>query len=204
MQKFKAKRGVDPEKQRAKRMSAVEKDRARRRAALRKLRREQAEPGVPRIVGPDPLIAPPNPELPPGPRPGGAPLPLGIRPPSPARPEAPAAGDVHVEMGYFLIRIPAVIGEDAIAALGKTKLTRRMADRAHEAGDLRIRRVGREIVHRDIGALRDRQHMHRRLRVDVVEDEAVLVLIDGLVGDLAPQDLGEDVLIVVVGHRSLG
>src|SRR3546814_10803891 len=44
--------------------------------------------------------------------------------------------------------------------------------------------------------------MHRRLGSDVVEGEDVIVLIDLLTGDLAAQDLREDVVRVVdSGHR---
>ena len=42
--------------------------------------------------------------------------------------------------------------------------------------------------------------MHRRLRVDVVEGERVLVLVDLLARQLAAQDAREDVVAVVVGH----
>jgi hypothetical protein len=42
--------------------------------------------------------------------------------------------------------------------------------------------------------------VHRRLRVDVVEGERVVVFVDLLAGQLAAQDAGEDVIAVVVGH----
>ena len=42
--------------------------------------------------------------------------------------------------------------------------------------------------------------MHRRLRVDVVEGERELVLVDLLARQLAAQDAREDVVAVVVGH----
>ena len=45
--------------------------------------------------------------------------------------------------------------------------------------------------------------MRRRLRGDVVEGERPLVLVDALGGDLAAQDLGEDVGAVVYSHGML-
>ncbi len=44
---------------------------------------------------------------------------------------------------------------------------------AVEIGDLGICRLGREMREIDVGALRDHQHMHRRLRVDIVESQCV-------------------------------
>ena len=44
--------------------------------------------------------------------------------------------------------------------------------------------------------------MHRRLRVDVVEGERELVLVDLLARQLAAQDAGEDVVAIVGGHGS--
>jgi hypothetical protein len=53
------------------------------------------------------------------------------------------------------------------------------------------------MVEGHVGALRDHQHMHRRLGPDVVEGKRVLGLQHRVVGDLAAQDLREDVLVVI-------
>ena len=59
-------------------------------------------------------------------------------------------------------------------ALDDAELARDQADGAYEGRDLDLARLGREVVHVDIAPLRDDEHMHRRLRVDVVKGERVL------------------------------
>ncbi len=49
----------------------------------------------------------------------------------------------------------------------------------------------------DVLALGDHQHMDRRQRVDVVEGQRELVLVDLLARQLAAQDAREDVAAVV-------
>ena len=46
--------------------------------------------------------------------------------------------------------------------------------------------------------------MDRRLRIDVVEGERMLVLIDLAAGHLAAQDAGEDVAVVIGLVASIG
>ena len=59
-------------------------------------------------------------------------------------------------------------------------------------------------IYKDWGLnkLGDHEHVDGRLRVDVAEREAPLVLVHDVGGDLLAQDLREDVL-VVVAHGAL-
>src|SRR5687768_4442084 len=72
-----------------------------------------------------------------------------------------------------------------------------MADGANEAGNLRLGRALGEIVPRDIGAPGNDEDVDRRLRIDVVKGERMLVLIDLPALYLAAQDAGEDVGLVI-------
>lgn len=102
-------------------------------------------------------------------------------------PEPSPAEDVDVEMRHLLMRIGAMIGEDTVAACRNPLGAGDLADGADIANDLGRRCFLREIIERDIGAFRDHQNMHRRLGVDVMEGERVLVLEHLLARDLAPQ-----------------
>ena len=68
-----------------------------------------------------------------------------------------------------------------------------LGDRAVKVDQLRLRRLGGEMIEGHIGPLRNCQHMHRGLRVEVVEDQRVRRLHHRLVRDFPPQDAGEDV-----------
>src|SRR3546814_5131542 len=54
----------------------------------------------------------------------------------------------------------------------------------------------------DVGAFRDDQHVYPGLRLNVVKGQHVLVLVDLVAGDLAAQDLGKDIAVVVGHHAS--
>ena len=57
------------------------------------------------------------------------------------------------------------------------------------------------MVEGHITALRDHKDMHRSLRVYVVEGQGMGRFAHRLVRDLAPQDPGKDVLVIVdIGH----
>ena len=71
-----------------------------------------------------------------------------------------------------------------------------------KAGDLLVRALSRKVVPGDVGALGNHQDVRRRERVDVVEGERMLVLVDLLRRDLAAQDPREDV-VVVIGLRGV-
>ena len=75
-------------------------------------------------------------------------------------------------------RVAADIGEQPVARVDQPRLARDLADGADEPGDLRLRSHGGEIVPRDVGALGDDQDVDRGQRIDVVEGERMLVLID--------------------------
>src|ERR1700691_923656 len=51
--------------------------------------------------------------------------------------------------------------------------------------------------------LRDDEHMGRRLRVDVLKGEDILVFVNFLRGNLAAQDAAEKAVARSVGHRSV-
>jgi len=68
----------------------------------------------------------------------------------------------------------------------------------HETGLLRSACVRGKVIKAHIRALRDDQHMHRRLRMDVVERQSVIVLEHCLIRDFTAQNLGKDILVVVV------
>jgi hypothetical protein len=106
---------------------------------------------------------------------------------------------VDVEMRHLLVGVAAVVGEDAVAGGVGAELARRLADRAEEAGDLLRRRPGGEVVHRDVLALGDDEHVDRRERVDVAERQRVLALVHLVARQFAAQDSREHVA-VVVGH----
>ena len=106
-------------------------------------------------------------------------------------------------MRHLLVRSRAVVREHAVAALADPFLPRDMTDRPDEGSELGVRRFLREIVDRDVLAFRDHDDMGRRLRIDVVKGEDVLVLIDLPAGQFAAKDAGENV-IRVVGQGTLG
>ncbi len=119
-------------------------------------------------------------------------------------PDPPAAEDVHMEMRHFLPAIGTHVGQHAIAAGLDAEILRHLRHRAPEAGDLGIRPVRAEIGDGDIPPLRDHQHMHRRLRIDVMEGEGMRVLMHALARDLPTQDAGEDVGVVIRGQAGHG
>ena len=101
-----------------------------------------------------------------------------------------AAEDVDVEMGDLLAGALADIAEQPIALDDELLVARDLADGADEAGDFLIRGFGRKIVPGDVGPLGNDQDVDRRKRVDVVEGERPLVLIDLLAGKLSAKDPG--------------
>ena len=106
-------------------------------------------------------------------------------------------------MRHLLVRSRAVVREHAVPALADPFLPRDMTDRPDEGSELGVRRFLREIVDRDVLAFRDHDDMGRRLRIDVVKGEDVLVLIGLAAGQFAAKDAGENV-IRVVGQGTLG
>ena len=119
-------------------------------------------------------------------------------------PERPAAEQVDMHVRHFLPAMLAHVEQQPVAGLLQVELLCHGADGAPEAGDFGVGGMGGEIGDRHPAAFRDHQHMHRRLRRDVVERQRPGVLVDLLAGDFAAQDAGEDVLVVVLAdtlHR---
>src|SRR5262245_1316029 len=104
---------------------------------------------------------------------------------------------MDMEVRHFLAAALSAVRKDAIALAVRPGHPRHLADRPYEIADFRVRCLGSEIVPTDIMALGDHQHMDWRQRVDVVESKAVLGLHHGIVWNLAAEDLGEDILVVI-------
>ena len=105
-----------------------------------------------------------------------------------------------MEVGHLLVAVFALVREDATATLGNAKLLCHFADRTHEPGQLRVARLLSEIGIGDIRSLRDNENMDRRLRINVLERERLVVFINLIAGNFASQNFGENILVVVT-HR---
>ena len=116
------------------------------------------------------------------------------------RPQRLAAQHMHVEMRHFLAAIDARIGDCAEPAAGQALLLGDSGHRAPEGGDLLRLRVGAEIRDVGISPLRDHEDMHRRLRVNILERQHMVVLVNRRIGDIAAQDLREYIIVVVRAH----
>ena len=81
-----------------------------------------------------------------------------------------------MEVGHLLVAVFALVREDTTATLGNAKLLCHFADRTHEPGQLRVARLLSEIGIGDVRSLRDDENMYRRLRIDILERERVVVL----------------------------
>src|SRR5689334_25178524 len=108
---------------------------------------------------------------------------------------------MHVEVRYFLRTVLAHVGEQTITLCFEAKVLRNLADRAHEADNLIGTRIRTEVGERYVLALWNYQDMHGCQRIDVMERQRPLVLIHFSTRNLATQDTGEDVA-VVVGRQS--
>src|SRR3546814_12099873 len=91
----------------------------------------------------------------------------------------------------------ADVGEEAIAIICKPHHRGDLADPADELSDLPVRRLFGEVDPANIAALGDHEHMEWRLRVYIVKGVDPVVLIDFLRRNLAAQDFGEDVVVVL-------
>lgn len=97
-------------------------------------------------------------------------------------------------MRHFLAAVRADIGQNPVARRLQAQLAGDGTDGADQPGDLVGIGFGREIVDRDIFALGNHQDVVRRLRIDVVEGQGEIVLIDLFARDLATQDLAKILL----------
>ena len=99
--------------------------------------------------------------------------------------------EVHVEDRLTGVG-PGV--DDAAVALRVSELLRDLRGGEEElARDLRV--VGAEVVEGGYVLLGDDEHVRRGLRLDVLEGEDVLVLVDLLRRDLAPDELAEEAVL---------
>src|SRR5262245_59455947 len=108
----------------------------------------------------------------------------------PRRPIQLAAGeDVQVQMEYALARLGAVVHHET-ECIAHAELLRHFAGRKQQVPEqsLVLAACARQPV--DL-FLWDEQDMRRRLRIDVAEGQAQVVLIDDVGRDLAPDDLAE-------------
>src|SRR5690625_4972273 len=116
---------------------------------------------------------------------------------------------MQVEMIDLLPAMRARIGDHAeTLAISASRNAAFRADPpcgADEIHDLLITGFGGEMLEIDIVPFRDHQNVHGRLRLDVLEGEAMRGLGHRIVRDLAPEDTGKDVLFVIAvlaGHFS--
>ena len=85
---------------------------------------------------------------------------------------------------HFLMAVGPGIRNQAIAGDGDADILGDLGDGAIEGDGLGLGGFFGEVLERDIGALRDHQHMHLGLGLDVVEGEDMGVLIDLAAGNL--------------------
>ena len=115
----------------------------------------------------------------------------------------PRPGAVTSGALTLLAAVAAVVDHDPVAGLSDAKFLGERRRGQQQMPEHRL--VGRRgLADARNEFLRDDQHMHRRLRVDVMERQRPLVFVNRLVGDLAAQDAREDVVVVIVGNGSNG
>jgi len=122
-----------------------------------------------------------------------------LQPANPAmRPIVVDPDHVQVQVEHGLPGVGIAVEDRAVAAGGEAALggDRRAAPH-HLADELIV--VGLEIVQGRHVRARHHQHMHRRLRTDVVERDETLVLVHLRRGNLAGDDAAEE----TVGHERL-
>src|SRR6185312_12311566 len=116
--------------------------------------------------------------------------------PSPSRStgwpmQAPASQQVDMQMEHRLPAILVAIDHGAIPLFGEALLLgvirRRQQQLAEQLGLVRG-----DIVQRGQRLLRDEQHMHGSLRIEVAERQYIIVLVNDVGGNLATDDLAED------------
>ena len=105
--------------------------------------------------------------------------------------------DVEVEHGLAGGGAVELLDQHAFGAHRLLDLRRELLHHRHQSGE-RVRLDVEQIARLLLG---DDQCVAFRARHDVEEGERVLVLVDLVAGDLAAQDLGEDV-IRIVGHAN--
>src|SRR5438046_5722898 len=89
------------------------------------------------------------------------------------------------------------IGDNSLAVLHEFLFARDLADGADQRRDLFVRSLLGEIVPGDVRPLWNDEDVGRRQRMEVVEGEHLLVLIDGVRRNLSAQDSREDIAVVI-------
>jgi 23S rRNA pseudouridine1911/1915/1917 synthase len=107
---------------------------------------------------------------------------------------------MHMEVRHFLPAVLSVVGQQPVAARINPQLSGDRPHRPEKTGDFRIRRPGGKIIHRHIRPFRNHQHMDGGLGVNIVERQRRVVLKDFPARNLAAQNSGKDVILIVQGH----
>ena len=98
---------------------------------------------------------------------------------------------MHMQMKHGLPAVFIAVDHRAIPLLGKTFLLGIVGDRQQQLAEQC--RVGRRsIVERGQWLLRNEQHMHRCLWVQIAEGQYVVIFVNDIGRDFAPDDLAED------------
>ena len=85
---------------------------------------------------------------------------------------------MYVKVRHFLAAIPANVGDCPIAIAIDAQLTRDLSNFLKKPSDSFHRSITRKIAERNIFSLGNYQHMHRRLRADIVEGQYFFIFID--------------------------
>src|SRR3546814_19250230 len=83
-----------------------------------------------------------------------------------------------MQMRHFLMAVRTCIGEQAITACHKPRITGHLAHSANKTGDFGIRSLSGKVIPTDIRALGNDQDMRWGLRIDVVEGKGEFILIN--------------------------
>src|SRR3546814_7941369 len=94
-----------------------------------------------------------------------------------------------MQMRHFLMAVRTCIGEQAITACHKPRITGHLAHGADKTGDFGIRSLSGKVIPTDIRALGNDQDMRWGLRIDVVEGKGEFILINLPAGNFAAQHL---------------
>src|SRR3546814_19358930 len=94
-----------------------------------------------------------------------------------------------MQMRHFLMAVRTCIGEQAITACHKPRITGHLAHSANKTGDFGIRSLSGKVIPTDIRALGNDQDMRWGLRIDVVEGKGEFILINLPAGNFAAQYL---------------
>ena len=109
-----------------------------------------------------------------------------------------AAEDVQVDVEHRLPGVRVAVENRPVAPIGVTGSFRERRTPSHDLPDKAVI-IGSELVEAGDMASRDDQHVRRCLRVDVLEGDDAVVLVDDGCGDLTRDDLAEQ----AVGHSGL-